>query len=150
MKPILCLDFDGVVHSYKSGWKGPRCIPDPPVPGALEFIVKASEVATVAIHSSRSGKWGGRRAMKFWLLGAYLNIAPSWEKTPEWFRDHIAKTAFADPWQDEVRFAVRQLGIQWPMFKPAAMVTIDDRGYRFDGTWPDLKTVLALKPWYKP
>ena len=29
-KPILCLDFDGVVHSYTSGWKGADVIPDPP------------------------------------------------------------------------------------------------------------------------
>jgi hypothetical protein len=32
-KPILCLDFDGVLHSYTSGWKGAAVIPDPPVPG---------------------------------------------------------------------------------------------------------------------
>ena len=28
-KPILCLDFDGVIHSYISGWKGADVIPDP-------------------------------------------------------------------------------------------------------------------------
>jgi hypothetical protein len=36
--PILCLDFDGVIHSFKSGWKGAGKIPDPPVEGAIEWI----------------------------------------------------------------------------------------------------------------
>ena len=27
-KPILCLDFDGVIHRYDSGWKGADVIPD--------------------------------------------------------------------------------------------------------------------------
>ena len=37
MKTIL-LDFDGVIHSYTSGWKGAGVIPDPPVPGAIDFL----------------------------------------------------------------------------------------------------------------
>ena len=36
--PIICVDFDGVIHSYKSGWRGVAVIPDPPVPGAIEWL----------------------------------------------------------------------------------------------------------------
>ena len=66
-KPILCLDFDGVVHSYESGWKGAAVIPDPPVPGAIDFIRNAVEEFRVAIFSSRSNQPGGLDAMKYWL-----------------------------------------------------------------------------------
>lgn len=36
-KTIL-IDFDGVIHSYASGWKGIDVISDPPIPGAIEFL----------------------------------------------------------------------------------------------------------------
>jgi hypothetical protein len=68
-KPILCLDFDGVIHSYTSGWLGPTVIPDPPVDGAVAFLRAALDVFDVQVHSSRSHHPGGIVAMKDWLCG---------------------------------------------------------------------------------
>ena len=82
-KPILCLDFDGVIHSYTSGWQGARSIPDMPVLGALEFIVEALNHFQVCIYSSRSRYLGGKRAMKRWLWDRYAEIGGVSRKT--WF-----------------------------------------------------------------
>lgn len=67
-KPILCLDFDGVIHSYTSGWKGIDVIPDPPVEGAKEFIEMASEYFEIVIHSSRCADIEGIAAIEGWLF----------------------------------------------------------------------------------
>ena len=84
MKKILCLDFDGVIHSYTSPWRNARKIPDPPVDYAFrwirEFMVRhcIGEEAgwQVNIFSSRSRYKGGVEAMKKWMLAwgfdAYL------------------------------------------------------------------------------
>lgn len=150
-KPILCLDFDGVLHSYTSGWKGARNIPDPPVPGALEFVVSALDHFRVAIYSSRSHQFGGRRAMKKWLIKSLREIAVDYGAAPKWWRDKIAETAFADPWEDEVAFAAGQVvrSIDWPNHKPPAMVSLDDRALTFTGRWPDLEALRSFKPWNK-
>lgn len=66
-KPILCLDFDGVISTYESGWKGINVIPDPPVEGAFTFIRKAMPVFDVQIYSSRSKETSGISAMKDWF-----------------------------------------------------------------------------------
>ncbi len=72
-KPILCLDFDGVLHSYYTKWQGASIIPDPPVPGAAEFLTAALEHFTVAVYSSRSHQPGGREAMRFWMIEHFGN-----------------------------------------------------------------------------
>ena len=60
---IVCLDFDGVIHSYSSGWKGPREIPDPPVPGAIRWIREF--VFTLDITRAGSASlWKGPRRYK--------------------------------------------------------------------------------------
>src|SRR5262249_16947539 len=68
-KPIICLDFDGVVHSYVSGWQGARTILDDPHVGAIEFIYRliSDGKYDVVIHSSRARYWGGISAMRSWL-----------------------------------------------------------------------------------
>lgn len=121
-KPLLCLDFDGVIHSYTSGWKGHDQIPDLPVPGALDFISRATEHFAVAIYSSRSGQPGGIAAMQKWLE-SHLFLAD--------YRLNLMKL------------------IQWPETKPPAMITLDDRAITFTGEWPDLASLLSFKPWNK-
>ena len=66
-KPILCLDFDGVCHSYTSKWQGPEVIPDPPVDGLADFLEDAIKLFDVQIFSTRSSMPGGTKAMRMWL-----------------------------------------------------------------------------------
>ena len=75
-KPILCLDFDGVIHSYTSGWKGADVIPDPPVPGAMAFLWDATDHFRVAIFSSRSNQPGGMKAMITYVAANFRNHFP--------------------------------------------------------------------------
>lgn len=124
-KLILCLDFDGVLHSYSSGWKGPTVIPDPPVEGAMSFLWGATDYFRVAIFSSRSHHWGGRRAMKIWLRHHFLDY---WGTHRAEAEDKLAE-------------------IEWPLFKPSAFLTIDDRALQFTGEWPEIAKLQQFKPW---
>lgn len=65
-KPILCVDFDGVLHSYTSGWQGADVVADSAVPGAAEWLEDALEIFEVHIYSSRTSQKGGIRAMQEW------------------------------------------------------------------------------------
>jgi len=63
----ICLDFDGVVHSYVSGWKGASIVPDPPVPTTKRSIELLRMDYEVKIYSSRCGQEGGKEAIVRWL-----------------------------------------------------------------------------------
>lgn len=129
-KPILCLDFDGVLHSYTSPWAGADVVPDPPVKGSIEFLALAIRYFEVQIYSSRSHQPGGISAMREWLR--------------HWLIKSHATVSIDDVnrIEDQVKF---------PTEKPPAMVTIDDRALRFTGEWGDFdpQKLLKFKPWNK-
>ena len=133
-KPILCLDFDGVLHSYSSGWKGADNIPDPPVTGMVPFLERALKEFDVQIFSSRSGQEGGIAAMKAWL-----------RKHVEFHFD----CAFAGNPRDFERACALLDALKFPIEKPPAMVTIDDRAIQFNGVWPTIAFLKSFQPWYK-
>jgi hypothetical protein len=66
-KRTLCLDFDGVIHSYTSGWCGAEIIPDPPIHGTASAIERLRKSFRVAVHSPRCRTLEGRTAIENWL-----------------------------------------------------------------------------------
>lgn len=130
-KPILCVDFDGVIHSYTSPWTNEREIRDPPVPGALRWLWEASKVFDVQIYSSRSKTHEGREAMAAWLI--------LW-----------SMREFADAYHP-MSGLISPYPIGFAHEKPPAFLTIDDRALRFTGSFDTLDpaALLAFKPWNK-
>jgi hypothetical protein len=127
MKPILCVDFDGVIHSYTSKWIDEKTIPDPPVPSALRWLVEASKNFKVVIYSSRSKSREGIAAM-----GHALQLWADQESLP-----------------DQDRFVLD--AIEFAHEKPPAFLTIDDRAIQFNGDWSSLdpEKLRLFKPWNK-
>ena len=124
-KPVLCLDFDGVLHDYTSRWTATDEINDGPVPGAMAFLGEAVQHFSVAVYSARSATLEGRVAMRLWLE-----------------RKLIQEFGHNDGWaiSDALKFPDR---------KPSALVALDDRTLTFTGVWPDVRDLLDFKPWNK-
>lgn len=122
-KPILCLDFDGVCHRDTSPWTAAHEIHDGPVDGLFDFIERASAEFTIVIHSSRSAQPAGRAAMLDWFL-----------------EHHVA-------WCRETGRPKSSLLLGFPVEKPPAFLTLDDRALTFAGAWPEIDTMVNFKPW---
>lgn len=64
----LCFDFDGVLHSHLSGWKGAGVIPDPPVDGMVDAVKRLQALGwDCVVCSSRARTTEGARAIREWL-----------------------------------------------------------------------------------
>ncbi len=125
-KPILCIDFDGVIHSYEEGWKNGD-IYGMVTSGFFEWAEQAAKIFSLVIYSSRSQSEEGVTAMQFWLAA----------ERRRW-RANGGKAQGDDPLEFE--FADK---------KPPAFLTIDDRALTFRGDWAalDPEALIKFKPW---
>lgn len=119
MAKIICVDFDGVIHGYQSGWKGATSAYDPPVPGAVEWLMLLVDHGyEVCIYSSRSKEPGGIDCM----------------------REYLRRHGMGDRHLSDLRF---------PDQKPAASLTVDDRAFCFEGDFPSIAWIERFQPWTK-
>jgi hypothetical protein len=116
---IVCIDFDGVLHSYKNGWEGIDIISDDPVDGAIDWLrhLINHKGLTPYIFSTRSNEPRGVKAMREWLIKYGLT-------------------------ENELK------GLKFSASKPSAWITIDDRAIRFNGVFPTDDEIMNFKPWY--
>jgi hypothetical protein len=121
--PILCLDFDGVIHQYTSPWIGADKIPDPVTEGFFEWLEQAVEYFRIIVYSTRSSDLSGVEAMRNYIE-----------------REWIAADNVGDcpP-------------LEFSHVKPMAFLQIDDRALTFRGDWSEFspKELRKFKPWNK-
>lgn len=127
-RPTICVDFDGVIHSYERGWQN-GVIYGEVVPGFFEWVERVRHQFKLVVYSSRSKDEAGVKAMALWLH----------EQRNKWLK------AGGD------RHPTEQLTIEFAHKKPPAWLTIDDRAVCFRGDWSDPAldpaAMLSFKPW---
>lgn len=67
MQKALCIDFDGTLHAYTSGWQGDDIVSDLPVEGAVQ-----------ACHDLAEAGW------KLYVLSSRTNLEP----VAAWLQEH--------------------------------------------------------------
>ena len=109
------IDFDGVLHSYTSGWKGEEEIPDPPTEGAVEWVEMITEAGYRAVvASTRAKEQLGREAMALWLgRNGFPTLEIAYGKPPAlWYVDDRA-VRFPGPGRWPTLEELREAAIPW-------------------------------------
>lgn len=67
-KQTVVFDFDGVIHSYTSGWQGKDVATDPPVPGIKEALKEIHEAGyEIVVVSTRCATEEGLKCVRHYL-----------------------------------------------------------------------------------
>lgn len=125
-KPILSLDFDGVLHRYSKGWQS-GALYDPITDGFFEWAEEAVKTFKLVVFSSRSKDIRNIDDMYEWYLSQLVKYEEATGRV-------VA---------DEVRY------MDFVQHKPTAFLTIDDRGLTFTGNWSDFPPaeLIKFRPW---
>ncbi len=126
-KPILAVDYHGVINSYMSGVQSLDLADDPPTDGAIRFLIAATSSFQVCVTSARfDTNPDAREQCRAWLIKHGM---PRQMITMEPNYDHI---------RQEIYIAGE---------RPRATILLDDRAVQFTGTFPALRLLLQFKPW---
>lgn len=113
----VAVDFDGVLHQYVSRWTSREEIHDPPVDGAIPFLRSLLDADLDVV-----------------VFSVRCQSAAACEAIERWLLEHGLEPSYA-------------ARIRFEHGKPQAIVYLDDRGLRFEGVFPSVEQLLALKPW---
>ena len=113
----LCVDFDGVIHQYTSPWTNAGEIHDGPVSGAIRWL--------------RTMLAEGFEVCVYSSRGLDPAGIPAMRA---WLVRHGMPSADVD-------------SLQFPTQKLPAVLTIDDRCFRFEGDFPSADYIRRFRPW---
>lgn len=147
----IAVDFDGVLNSYKSGWQGLDKIEDPPVPGAINWLCEAIDAGhTIIIFSMRCAseeymepffdeEWSS------YCMDRQYEQDPDTSHLPYDFSQRYLGVTTIEQWLLKWGLDQDRLDkIQFAYAKPHCNILIDDRGYRFEGSFPSMEELQRL------
>lgn len=83
MSKTVVFDFDGVIHSYISGWQGIDVIPDEPVDGIRDVIENIRKAGyEVVVVSTRCNEENGKYAVCEWLAKYDIHVDDVMKEKP--------------------------------------------------------------------
>jgi hypothetical protein len=119
-RKVVAVDFDGVIHRHQTPFASPTEIPDPPVEGAIDFLLAVYEHYEIVIFSARANDPDAVAAIREWLR-------KYWPTERQRLLDEIYITAR----------------------KVQAVIYIDDKGFHFRGTFPTIDEIKNFRSWCK-
>lgn len=118
----VAVDFDGVLHSYTTFQSkfDPGVVLDPPVNGAIQWLIQMIRDARFDV-----------------VIFSTRNKYPEGIKAMrEWLEENGLPSEMIE-------------NLKFPIEKPPAFLTIDDRVWLFQGLFPSPEVVANFKPWNK-